>query len=117
MTQDKRARQIAFYDRYLSEARRMGVSFDQSELLHRVVAALKRGDVYLNTIPLQRWDSYHFWCVTNSRGVSWSLSDSVCTAKTAAIVSALRLIFGEAVDLESGAALLAALDQLSVAAE
>lgn len=77
---------------YSSVAKTAGISFERSDLLPRVKAALEAGDEHLNSIPLALWDNRAANPVTRANisralkehGDFFSLAGGVCTLKQAA---------------------------------
>lgn len=64
--------------------------------MERIVQALQVGDTHLNTLPLNRWDTYGNYLYNNpaviaalkERGDFWSNATAVCILKEAAIMLA-----------------------------
>lgn len=118
MNSSDRAQTIAFYDKYLAFAQQMHISFDSSASLKKVADCVLRGDFYLNAIPLRQWDAYHghYGLIAAYAGIkSWSLSESVCTAKVAALRAALKQITSKQDNppaLDSGESILVTLENL-----
>lgn len=83
---------VSHHAYYLSIAKHAGLSLASSPLLPRIKAALADGDVHLNTITLDTWDSMALNPLTipavatsaKKHGDFWSLSVGVCALKAAA---------------------------------
>lgn len=90
--------QIAHFTKYLNYAETIGANFDNSKMLPGCINALKRGDILFNSMPLRQWDSYHYVYKTLAdmggleRPGGWSMNNTVCTAKVAALKSALQAL-------------------------
>ncbi len=56
------------------------VGFTQSRLAYMAARIKQSTDEHFNDIPLRQWDALHF----HPPGLAWSLSDSVCVAKSVA---------------------------------
>lgn len=81
---------------YETIAAESGISFEHSEKLAEIKAALVE-DEHLNNIPLKYWDMlssmayYSTAPVLKAHGDSWSLAGGVCIAKAAARKAARAL--------------------------
>lgn len=91
---DYMAGRVTFQEYYEAIAREAHVDMRRSALLPYVVTALARGDEYLNTIALPRWDliaaqqRHAVEPALRAHGDGWSMAGGVCVAKAAARAAA-----------------------------
>lgn len=78
-------------------AKALGISFDDSERIDKLVEAYK-ADKNFNTIPLRIWDMMGFFSKDRmakelkKRGSGWSFANSVCIYKAAARESVEKIL-------------------------